>query len=333
MNTPNLALRLPLYKLHVPIMPTNYTLGLTYRCNSRCKTCRVYEKEKACELSVAEWQRVFKSLGNSPYWVTFTGGEPFLYDDLLEVCWNLVETCHPKMINIPTNGLLVDKIEKSTWQMCKMASKTLFTVNVSIDHIGEKDDEIRGVPGAYEKAIETIKRLQHLQQENLKVGIHTVVSKFNVDEFSWVSHILSKLVEHSLYITEVAENRNELYTMFLDIAPTQEQYTYAINCINTGAGIKGFLRSRYYRNTLQWLKSKKRIIPCYAGHTSCQITPDGNVWFCCVNAKSVGNVREHDFRDIWRGKKANELRKDTTCSCPLANASYTNMILSPWSLL
>jgi MoaA/NifB/PqqE/SkfB family radical SAM enzyme len=237
------------------------------------------------------------------------------------------------MINIPTNGLLPEHIEKHVWQMCKMAPKTLFTVNVSIDHIGTKDDEIRGVPNAYEKAIETVKRLQLLRQENLSVGIHTVISKFNADDFSEIYTTLSKLVEHSLYITEIAENRNELCTMYLDINPTAEQYKYATDCINSGTGMKGFLRGRYYRNTSQWLRNKKRVIPCYAGHASCQITPNGDVWFCCISAKSVGNIREHDFRDIWRGKKATEVRENTTCSCPLANASYTNMILSPWSLL
>jgi MoaA/NifB/PqqE/SkfB family radical SAM enzyme len=237
------------------------------------------------------------------------------------------------MINIPTNGLLPEHIEKYVWQMCKMAPKTLFTVNVSIDHIGTKDDEIRGVPNAYEKAVETVKRLRLLQQENLSVGIHTVISKFNADDFSEIYTTLNKLVEHSLYITEIAENRNELCTMGLNIEPTADQYKYATDCINSGTGMKGFLRGRYYRNTIQWLRSKKRVIPCYAGYASCQITPNGDVWFCCINAKSVGNIREHDFRDIWRGKKATKVREDATCSCPLANASYTNMILSPWSLL
>jgi hypothetical protein len=55
------------------------------------------------------------------------------------------------------------------------------------------------------------------------------------------------------------------------------------------------------------------------------------VWTCCIRAESVGNLREHgyDFGSVWRTAKADELRrsiKARECYCPLANASYTNML-------
>jgi len=64
---------------------------------------------------------------------------------------------------------------------------------------------------------------------------------------------------------------------------------------------------------------------------SAQIAPNGDVWTCCIRAESVGNLREHnyDFKSTWNTARANELRRSIKageCYCPLANASYTNML-------
>jgi len=68
-----------------------------------------------------------------------------------------------------------------------------------------------------------------------------------------------------------------------------------------------------------------------AGVASAQIAPNGDVWTCCIRAESVGNLREHnyDFRSVWTTSHADELRRSIKageCYCPLANASYTNML-------
>ena len=65
-----------------PPLPINYTLALTFRCQAQCKTCHIHEREPVAEMTKEEWRLVFEGLGESPYWVTFTGGEPFLYQDI-----------------------------------------------------------------------------------------------------------------------------------------------------------------------------------------------------------------------------------------------------------
>jgi hypothetical protein len=73
------------------------------------------------------------------------------------------------------------------------------------------------------------------------------------------------------------------------------------------------------------------VIACYAGWASAHIYADGTVWPCCVRADKLGNLREHDydFRRIWFGEKIKEVRRSIAareCHCPLANASYTNLL-------
>ncbi len=56
-----------------------------------------------------------------------------------------------------------------------------------------------------------------------------------------------------------------------------------------------------------------------------------------MRAEPLGNVREqgYDFRAVWLGEKADAFRssvKAHACACPLANASYTNLLLDAPSL-
>ena len=79
------------------------------------------------------------------------------------------------------------------------------------------------------------------------------------------------------------------------------------------------------------LDEQDQVIDCYAGWVSAQIYADGTVWPCCVRADDLGNLRDHnyDFKKIWFGEKIREVRRSVAareCHCPLANASYTNML-------
>lgn len=326
------------------LFPLNYTLSLTYRCNSRCKTCNIWLK-KTDELTVEEYKKIFTGLGTSPYWITFSGGEPFLRKDIVEICQCLYETCHPKIINIPTNGILTEIIVDKVKNILTLCPKTKFVINVSLDEIGEKHDEIRNVKDNFTKTINTFDNLKKLNYPNLTVGIHTVVSKFN---FKRLPEIASELLSFNpdSYITEIAEKRVELDTINSDITPSAEEYTSAIDQLieilkkypATGLGkITQAFRFKYYNMVKRVLRENRQIIPCYAGFSSCQIAPNGDVWMCCIKANPIGNLHEvnYDFKKIWFSEKAIEARKKIKkgeCFCPLANASYTNMLFNFTSL-
>src|SRR5438094_9144209 len=91
------------------------------------------------------------------------------------------------------------------------------------------------------------------------------------------------------------------------------------------------IRVEYYKLVKRILDEKDQVIACYAGWVSAQIYADGTVWPCCVRADNLGNLRNHnyDFKEIWFGEKIKEVRRSIAakeCHCPLANASYTNML-------
>jgi MoaA/NifB/PqqE/SkfB family radical SAM enzyme len=339
----NVITKIPSYYLFrlagwPPKLPLNLTLSLTYKCNSRCKTCNIYSKTSN-ELSLKEWKRIFKGLGQDPFWVTISGGEPFLRSDLSEIVCALYDHCRPSIINIPTNGILKEKIPGIVEEIARHCKKAQIVINLSFDEVGERHDVIRGVRGCYDKARVTFRRLKDLDLQNLSVGMHTVISKFNVKRIPYVYQHLHTL-EPDSYITEIAEERVELDTINAGITPEYEDYARAVDFLikklkedhfNRVGKVTRAFRLEYYKTVKQILKEQRQIVPCYAGFASAQIAPDGNVWMCCTKAESVGNLRDVDynFKDIWFSEKAEIVRKSIKngeCYCPLANAGYTNML-------
>jgi MoaA/NifB/PqqE/SkfB family radical SAM enzyme len=323
-------------------LPVNITVSVSYRCNSRCKTCNVWLLPND-DLTLEEWDRVFESLGKAPYWFTFSGGEPTLRKDLPDMVESAYRHCHPGIINIPTNGIQDKVIPDRIERVLQVAPKSEVIINLSLDGVGLKHNEVRGVRNNWSRAMSTYASLKELKSryKNLTLGIHTVISNFNVDSFAELCEYVQRELKPDSYITEIAEERVELDTVGLAITPTAERYTVAIDTLLesmrdkklTGvAEVTQAFRRRYYEIVKRTLREQRQIIPCMAGVASAQIAPNGDVWTCCVRAQSMGNLREHnyDFGSVWRTARAQELRrsiKARECYCPLANAAYTNMLI------
>ncbi len=326
-------------------LPLNLVMSVTYRCNSRCKTCNVWRKS-ADELSSDEWREVLASIGETPYYLTFSGGEPFLREDIIEIVSSAYDLCHPAIITIPTNALMSHAIPRRVEAILQRLDEAQVGINLSIDGIGQEHDNIRGVEGSYEKALETFRGLRSLSYPNLTVGIHTVVSRFNVERIPEIYRELSKLAADS-YISEIAEQRVELGTMGMDIAPSPGEYAKIANFLTDEIRNGSFsglakttqaFRMQYYQLVRRILYEERQVIPCYAGFASGHIAPDGDVWACCTRAEPLGNLRQtgYDFKAIWFGERADAMRRSIAageCHCPMANVAYSNMLLHAPTLL
>jgi radical SAM protein with 4Fe4S-binding SPASM domain len=330
--------------------PLNLTLSVTDKCNSRCRTCLKWRREttggthSSSELSAKEYEKIFSSLGKCIFWVTVSGGEPYMRSDLPEICTGLQENCRPTMINIATNGLLAGIIETSTRRILENSKGAHITVNLSLDGIGKEHDAIRGIPGNYDRALATYIRLRNLKTEfsNLRIGIHSVVSRLNIQALPELCNHVTGLAPDS-YITEIAENRAELCNMDQRIAPDPQDYATFVDFLledmrqqscrdDISKMIRAF-RVSYYQTVVKELQENREVLPCYAGLASAQIAPNGDVWPCAVlgSSRTLGNLRQHnyDFGSLWRSERAEDTVrwiKRRHCHCQLANAHYTNML-------
>jgi MoaA/NifB/PqqE/SkfB family radical SAM enzyme len=337
--------RIPLFRSYrrfgwPAMLPLNITISPSPKCNSRCLTCNIWMKRED-ELSLGEWDKVLASLGNAPYWFTISGGEPLMYPGIVELAQLVYKHNKPGIINIPTNALLPSgpvRVRK----ILESCPDTQLIINLSLDGVGTKHDIIRGVPGNFEKFEERLQQYFELREEfpKLTVGIHSVISVFSVGH-------LDELIAYAdqsgadQFITEIAEPRVELDTVGLPITPDKESYGAAIDRLTAYVQSKEYrglsriteaFRVEYYKLVKRILDEEDQVIDCYAGWASAQIYADGTVWPCCVRADDLGNLRNHnyDFKEIWFGERIKEVRRSIAakeCHCPLANASYTNMLL------
>ncbi len=340
---PKIAKMKASYALGKPLaLPMNLTISVSYRCNSRCKTCNVWQRPND-DFTLEEYDKTFESIGRAAYWFTFSGGEPTLRKDLPEMIGSAYKHCRPGVINIPTNGIQDKIIPGRIERVLQAAPTSDVIVNLSLDGVGEKHDQVRGVKGNFERAMRTYAGLKALKgrYKNFTLGVHTVISNFNIDEFENIHRFVRTELKPDNFISEIAEERVELDTVGMGITPPVQKYQPVIERLQqdirtaeydaTIERVTQAFRDRYYDIVKRTLSEKRQIIPCLAGVASAQIAPNGDVWTCCIRAESVGNLRDHnyDFRSAWTTSKADELRRSIKageCYCPLANASYTNML-------
>ncbi len=353
MNSPALLGRLAGYRLahatgRKPGLPVNLTVSVTYRCTSRCLTCDIWQKDVP-NLSVDEYGKVFRSLDKVPIWVTVSGGDQFLRADLAEVVRLIRVEIEPSVINLPMNGLATQRVFDLLPKIARFSTGSQLVLNLSLDEIGDEHDRLRGAPRNYAKLLEVARFIHDLKRSHghLVLGVHTVVSKHNVHRIKEIEEHARATFRADSYITEVAENRVELSSMGKDITPSAEEYRpvaerlkasiRAHRTLHPTARMVQSLRLEYYELTARTLAERRQVIPCYAGWASAHLAPDGHVWGCCTRAESLGNVRnfDYDFRAVWGGVAADAFRrsvKNRECACPLASASYTNLLLHPPSL-
>jgi MoaA/NifB/PqqE/SkfB family radical SAM enzyme len=329
-------------------LPVNLTVSVTYSCPSRCATCDIWQK-KVDDLSVDEYGRLFPTLKKVPVWVTVSGGDQFIRRDLDEIVRLIKVQIEPSIVNIPMNGVVTERIFDLLPKIAHHTVGSQLVLNLSVDEIGEAHDRIRGADRNFEKLLLVADLIHDLKKsyEHVVLGVHTVISKLNVARIPEIEREAKSIFRPDSYIAEVAENRVELKTMEKDITPTTADFRRAVAHLGSViranrsthpvARLVESLRLEYYELAARILEEKRQVIECYAGLASAHLAPDGHVWGCCVRAESMGNVRDHgyDFGVVWNGATADEFRRSVKaheCACPLANASYTNLLLDAPSL-
>lgn len=147
-------------------LPTDASIILTYRCPMRCQMCNIWQNptDRNEELTAAD----LRSLPKLKF-INLTGGEPFIREDLPEI----VEECfrHTPRIVISTSGWYEDRVIELASRFPKIG------IRISIEGLSEKNDELRGRQGGFDKGLRT---LLTLRQMGLKdIGFGCTVSNHN----------------------------------------------------------------------------------------------------------------------------------------------------------
>lgn len=322
--------------------PAQLLFFVTNRCNSRCGHCFYWKdlNSKIDELSLEEIEKISKSMGHI-FWLFLTGGEPFLRKDLAQICQIFYKNNHPNSINIPTNGLLVDKIVKDVAEIAKSCSQAKLVIQISIDEIGEKHDQTRGVKGNFAKIIKLVAGLKLLKRKysNLALQANIVFSHANQDRVGEIyKEIYRKFKLDNICISLVRGqpkdktakevDLNKYYEVHQEIKKTKRfaQYGSIISYLITKK------EEMHVPLFLDSFKREKAGVDCLAGKQSVVLYPNGDLALCELIDEKYGNLREvnYDFNKLWQGRKADKVRgKVKGCYCTQECVYTTNIFLSP----
>jgi len=348
-------------RLVSPGLPVTLSYSVTNLCQSRCKTCRIWQRYRAHpaeaknELQLDEIRRIFESIRGTIYFFNISGGEPTLRNDLPEIIRAACLTFRPRIIHTPTNAISPKRVERivreSLEHMEQVGWHHPFTVKPSLDGIGADHDEIRGYPGNFERVLETVERLKRLKQRypNLHVELGTVISRFNLDKVDEIAAFVQRL-DVDNYRNEIAEERAEFNNWGDPITPTARQYADLMKRFKAKVAedlknkpkltrVTQAFRFVYYDLVSRIMTERRQVIPCFAGVSNIHLSPEGDLWPCCVLGADymLGSLREHDydFRAVYYSPRARRIRRfiqQGGCHCPLANQAYGN-ILCHWPSL
>jgi len=327
------------------ILPISYTYSITSKCDSKCKTCNIWEQKSSDDLTKEEWKKIIRNIGNAPFWITITGGNQFLRKDLSEIVGYILKYNRPRIINFPVSGtlpkLVVEQIKKIL--INTKGKKVKLILNMSIDGVNELHDNIRGVKGAFKRTIKTFRDIKKLQKKYpyLIIGTYTVISKYNAKDINKIMAFITNNLKPNYQSIEIAEKSKELFNTKQNFVPIKDisikvlnnYIRYTDDSKKPSLKLKNFLRKRYYLVVKETLLRNKELIPCFAGIASIQISSNGRVWQCCTKADIMGDLRKenYDFRKIFFGKKADKIRrkiKREHCFCIHSNPYYTNILSS-----
>lgn len=326
---------------------------VTYKCNFRCKTCFYADTmdnstvDDGKELNIDEIRKISLSIGKFDQ-LLISGGEPFLRDDLAEICEIFYLQNKINRIHLPTNGFYTEKIYDVTHKILCKCPKIHLTVGLPLDGLQETHDKIKGVKGSFEKVIETTKRLSTLKKEfdNLSTYIITVVNKTNLNEVIE----LAEFVKNNLPVNGHGPSpmRGSPYEKTL-LPPSYEEWNVLSkklmeyhnywNKKSTGNSYKNFIAGnavRYlYKMYTRVLKGERLPFKCQAGKVVGVLESNGDVKLCELT-DVMENVRSvnYDFRKVWLSDKVNDMRKRIkNCTCTHACFLSPSIKMNPLALI
>lgn len=244
--------------------PLAVSFNLTTRCNQRCLYCGVWKK-RVPEISASEVipaLEVFHQLGTC--WVSFTGGEPLLRDDLGELVQHAKEKGF--CVSVSSNGALVpSKITQL---------KPVDDLKLSFDGPPQVHDHLRG-EGSFDKVMLAI---ESCNQNNIKPSLQCVLSAHNLESIESVLETAKKLDVKVLFQPATSEL---LWSKEMNPqAPPVEQYRQTImkliDAKKGGAPVRNSLPG--LRHIYHWPTPTK--MPCSAGILNCELLPDGSLLTC-----------------------------------------------------
>ena len=287
-------------------IPLSVQLDLTYRCNERRVHCYL-DHEDHGEMTTVEIKHLLDEMAEAGVFIlTLSGGEIFVRQDFFEIL-QYARFERQFCVKLKTNAIMIREHEAARLREIGVES-----IQISIySHRPEVHDAITLVPGSLKRSLDAVR---FLKSQGLRVILANVLMVHNLEDYQGVRALAEEMgVECTLDPTITPMMDGDRSVLKLGVHQEALQQVFRDKALVGDVDEFCAIAAPADDNSLLSL-------PCSAGHTSCYVSPYGDVFPCVQFPIPTGNVRHQRFLDIWRhSERMNEVRsirlKDlTTCS-------------------
>jgi len=309
-----------------PALPYKVTFVATYHCNFRCVMCHIWQKKSQNEMTPEEVARFFARWPQFR-WVHLTGGELFMRRDLDDLVAAIQDNCKSLfLLNFPTTGWFGDKVVSLVERTLARGVGRLM-VTISLDGPKDIHEQMRGLPGSWDRGVETFRRLRGIKRSNFQTVIGMTLLPQNagkVDEtIAAVRALIPDFDRSELHLNIGHESGHYFDNVGLSVST---DHTAVIRAIEDHRHKLGrslhpvrFLEDRYQGLVASYYETGRSPLPCTALSSSCFIDAYWDLFACSIWDAKVGNLRESDFDlgSLWATETRRRLRQDVADGdCP-----------------
>ncbi len=287
--------------------PLRVMFELTYRCNFGCRHCYVPQSyRKYNELKTKEVFSLLDQLKEiGCFYLGFTGGEPFIREDIIEILW-YAKRCGFELI-IYTNGLLID--EEIVEQLERLRPNK---VDITIPAMSKGAFErISGVSGSRDKVFRAI---DLLYKKGVNLGFKSCLLKENESEIKEIQNFAASLGA-----------LHRLDNMLLPrLDGSKEPYDYRGRLKNTLKATRknnleqcDFESENLIPNASDQTRITENLFKCGVGRSQVAITPLGELKMCVMIDYPKYKVLKSSLKDAWKKLKelVENIRPDENYQC------------------
>lgn len=270
------------------------------------------------ELNLDEIDKISRGLKNLLY-LTISGGEPTLRDDLPEVVKIFTGRNKVQFVTLPTNGLIPERISGLADRILFENQKTSFRIVLPLDGLNGLHDEIRGVSGNFDKFLATYNKLVPMRKKynNFDIDVCTVLSSYNRGRIKDIIDFVENHLDIDNHVLALARGntRNKDARQY-SVGDAKEAISLIekralrnpYRRLDRGRDIIKALKLRMRDVILETLESNQAVIPCLAGRKIIIIDDVGDLYPCELLDMKMASLREINF-DMKKALFSVEARK------------------------
>ncbi len=280
--------------------PYRMDLALTYRCNINCSHCYNQRRESA-ELATDEWKKIIRTLWDHgvPH-IDFTGGEPTLRDDLVELVTFAED--QGAITGLLTNGVRL--ADASYVGLLKDAG--LDYVQVTLE---SPQEEIHNRMVASDAFRHTVQGIRNAVQAGIHVLTNTTITKANQAGIEEIVPLLKSLGIGSFAVNSIIKAGKSRHQ---DPGLSEEELLPILLRLQEQADKEG-MKFTWYTPTqycrLNPVENDLGIKQCTAGKYNLAVEPDGTVIPCQSFFRPLGNIVNDSFEMIYNHDFLASLRR------------------------